>query len=120
LTDEITLTLPRERPYFGIAHLVLGGFAVRLDLTLEHLDDLQLALDGVLDRRGAGDEEVTLNVRLEGDVLTARLGPFDAGRLRGDLEAGDREGIGLRRLLNTVVDSAQVDGRYIELTKTVR
>ena len=34
MTDEIRLTLPRERPFYGIAHLVLGGLAVRLDLTV--------------------------------------------------------------------------------------
>jgi anti-sigma regulatory factor (Ser/Thr protein kinase) len=120
LTDEITLTLPRERPFFGIAHLVLGGLAVRLDLTLEHLEDLQLALAGVLERRDAGEEAVTVSVRVEGDTLKTRVGPFDPERLRGDLDAGDGEGIGLRRLLDTVVDRAELDGPYIELTKTVR
>ncbi len=119
MTDEITLTLPRERPYFRIAHLVLGGLAVRLDLTLEHLEDLQLALAGVLDRREGGDEEITVSVRVEGDTLTTRIGPFDAARLRAELEAADGDGIGLRRLLDTVVDRAELDGRYIELTKTV-
>ena len=31
--DEIVLTLPRERPFFNVAHLVFGGLAVRLDLS---------------------------------------------------------------------------------------
>ena len=119
MTDEITLTLPRERPYFRIAHLVLGGLAVRLDLTFEHLEDLQLALAGVLERRDDGDEEVTVSVRVEGGTLRTRVGPFDPEHLRSELEAtGD--GIGLRRLLDTVVDRAELNGRYIELTKTVR
>ena len=43
--------MPRERPYYGVAHLVLGGVASRLDLTVEHLEELELALDGLLDRR---------------------------------------------------------------------
>lgn len=120
MTDEITLTLPRERPYFGIAHLVLGGLAVRLDLTFENLEDLQLALEGVLDRRDAGDEDVTVTVRVEGDTLTTRIGPFEPERLKAELDAGDGDGIGLRRLLDTVVDRAELDGRYIELTKAVR
>src|SRR5262249_55809694 len=42
--DEITLTLPHEREYHRVAHLVLGGLAVRLELTIETLEDLQLAL----------------------------------------------------------------------------
>jgi len=39
--DEITLTVPRERPFYRVAHLVLGGLAVRLDLTYDTLEDLQ-------------------------------------------------------------------------------
>ena len=31
MTDEITLTLPREPEFHRVAHLVLGGLAVRLD-----------------------------------------------------------------------------------------
>lgn len=122
MTDEITLTLPRERPYFRIAHLVLGGLAVRLDLTFEHLEDMQLALAGVLERRESGGEAVVVSVRVDGDTLRTRVGPFDPERLTAELtpraEAGEE--IGLRRLLDTVVDSAEVDGRFIELTKTVR
>ena len=38
--DEITLTLPRQRDFHRVAHLVLGGLAVRLELTIETLEDL--------------------------------------------------------------------------------
>ena len=43
MTDEITLTIPRDRALYGVAHLVLGGLGIRLNLTIEHLEDLQLA-----------------------------------------------------------------------------
>lgn len=120
--DEITLTLPRERPFYRIAHLVLGGLAVRLDLTLEHLEDLQLALAGVLERHDEGGE-VTVGVRVESDAIRTRIGPFGA-RLRDELER-DRGGeLSLRRLLDTVVDEVALTERegaqWIELTKTVR
>ena len=36
-SDEITLTLPRDREFHRIAHLVLGGLALRLELTIETL-----------------------------------------------------------------------------------
>jgi hypothetical protein len=120
MMDQITLRLPRERPFFRIAHLVLGGLAVRLDLTFENLEDLQLALAGVLDRRDAGDEEVTVVVSVEGDTLTTRIGPFEPEKLRADFEPEDGDAIGLRRLLDTVVDRAEVDGAYIELSKVIR
>ena len=32
-TDEIRLTLPREREFHRVAHLVVGGLAVRLELS---------------------------------------------------------------------------------------
>ena len=50
MTDEITLTIPRDRALYSVAHLVLGGLGIRLNLTIEHLEDLQLALDAVLER----------------------------------------------------------------------
>ncbi len=79
--DEIRLTMPRQRPYYGVAHLVLGGVASRLDLTVEHLEELELALDGLLDRRDGG-EEVTLTLRVLDGGLAAELGPFSTAAPR--------------------------------------
>jgi hypothetical protein len=119
--DEITLTLPRLRPYTRIAHLVLGGLAVRLDLTFESLEDLQLALAGLLDRPD-GDGFVTLTLRVEPERIHASVGPFDDG-VRAELERDEGEGVGLRRVLDTVVDDvslgSRADGYWVELTKNV-
>ena len=59
--DEITLTIPRDRALYSVAHLVLGGLGIRLNLTIEHLEDLQLALDALLDR-AREEEQVTIAV----------------------------------------------------------
>jgi hypothetical protein len=85
VTDEITLTMPRERRFYRVAHLVLGGLAARHDVTLEHLDDLQVAVAGLLDGP-AGQGDVTLRLRIEGDRIHASVGPFDD--VRGELEIG--------------------------------
>ena len=123
MSDEITLTLPRERPFYRIAHLVLGGLAVRLDLTFEHLEDLQLALAGVLDRQEPGDE-VTVGVRIEGASIRTRVGPFAGDSLRRELEREAGDELSLRRLLDAVVDRVELTqgdgGLWIELTKAVR
>ena len=116
MSDEIRLTLPRDRDFFRIAHLVVGGLAVRLDLTLEHLEDLQLALAGLLEE-GDGVGNVTVAVRLEGDRLMTRIGPVDGERLAGEL--GQDSEFGLGRVLGTVADSYRLDGDEIELVKTV-
>ena len=58
MADEITLTIPRDPEFHRVAHLVLGGLAARLDLTIESLEDIQLALDALLDtRRGPGGRD---------------------------------------------------------------
>jgi hypothetical protein len=119
--DTITLTLPPEREFQRVAHLVLGGLAVRLNLTLEALEDLQLALDGLLDT-GSAEKEVTLELCVVGRAIEATVGPFRARSLQRALEAED-DGVGLRRVLDTVVDRVEVDerddGDWVRLTKRV-
>ena len=119
MSDEIRLTLPRDRALFRVAHLVVGGLAVRLDLTLENLEDLQLALAGLLDEHEAGT--VTVAIRIDGDTLTTRIGPVDGARLRNALAGGDDgEQLGLGRVLATVADDVRVVGDEIELVKAVQ
>jgi hypothetical protein len=117
--DEITLTIPREEPFHEVAHLVLGGVAARLNLTFEHIDDLETALDAVLER-ASEDGEVTIELRLTDDAIVARVGPFAADRLRDELEREPADDVTLRRVLDTVVDRYDLDGDgWLELTKEV-
>ena len=114
--DEITLTLPQEREFHRVAHLVLGGLAVRLELTIEMLEDLQLALSAILDR-AKGDGDVTISMSLHDGVLETSVGPVDlSDELAGD--AGDQT-LSLRRILWTVVDDVQVEGDHVRLVKRV-
>ena len=119
--DTITLTLPPEREFQRVAHLVLGGLAVRLNLTLEALEDLQLALDGLLDS-GSAEDEVTLELSVVGGAIEASVGPFRARSVQHALEA-ESDGVGLRRVLDTVVDRVEVSeregGDWVQLTKRI-
>jgi len=121
MNDEITLTLPAERDFYRVAHLVLGGLAVRLNLTFEHLEDLQIALDELLDNR-TREGEVTVSVCVHDDAIEARVGPFPDGRVRAELEH-DEGAVGLRRVLDAVVDRVALraadDGDWVTLTKSV-
>jgi anti-sigma regulatory factor (Ser/Thr protein kinase) len=119
VTDEITLTLPREPEFHRVAHLVLGGLAVRLNLTIENLEDLELALDAVLARTDpkAGDITVRMSPR-EGELETV-IGPLTE-RVLDEIEAeGEADGLGLRRVLESTVDDIHVDGAWVRLTKKV-
>jgi hypothetical protein len=121
VADVVTLQLPRDRDFRPVAHLVLGGLATRLELTYDVLDDIETALDELLERREL-DADVTVSLRLDHDALVTTVGPF-AGRVADELrETGD--GLGLRRVLDTVVDDVQLSERdgaqWVELTKRVR
>jgi hypothetical protein len=122
MTDQITLTMPRERPFFGVARLVLAGLATRLDITVESLEELELALDGLLDRRDGG-EEITVALDIADSELVAAVGPFRGSGLRAELEGELGDSLSLRRLLEVVVDGYEVaergDGAWIELHKRV-
>jgi hypothetical protein len=118
--DEIWLTLPADEAFHGVAHLVLGGLAVRLDLTYEDLQDLELALDTLLERSN-DDGDVTLLVQVGEGNVRAVVGPFSS--LRAELEANGGDALDLKRILAAVCDRVQVEDRdgsqWVELTKTI-
>jgi hypothetical protein len=119
--DEITLTIPRDRALYSVAHLVLGGLGIRLNLTIEHLEDLQLAIDAVLER-AREEEQVTIAVSVREGAIETAIGPMRDG-VRDELEAAEGEDVGLRRILDTLVDSVELTprdgGEWVKLTKAV-
>jgi hypothetical protein len=120
--DVITLQLPRERPFFGVAQLVVGGLAVRLELSFEQLEDLQVALGELLEQRET-EREITVSLQVQGDTIHTAVGPFDES-LERELARDSGDAVGLRRVLETVVDGVEVTDRdgqpWVELTKAVQ
>jgi len=115
--DEIVLTIPREESFHEVAHLVLGGVAARLNLSFESLDDLETALDAVLERSST-DGEVTVRLRIEDGSIRAAVGPL--AHLRRELEREPGDAVTLRRILDTVVDGYELDqDGWLELRKRV-
>ena len=47
---------------------------------------------------------MTVELRLDDRAIVTRVGPFAAEALRAELERDDDESVGLRRILDTVVD----------------
>jgi anti-sigma regulatory factor (Ser/Thr protein kinase) len=120
MTDVVTLQLPRERDFFGVAHLVLGGLGARLDLTYDVLEDMTTAIDELLQRRDS-PEDVTLSVEIRDDAVVATVGPF-TGSVAEELR-GPNEGLGLRRVLEATVDDVGLSERdgaqWVELKKSL-
>jgi hypothetical protein len=119
--DEISLTLPADEAFHRVAHLVLGGFALRLDLTFENLEDLELALDALLERT-QGEEPVNVRVRIVDGELQTTVGPFAA--LRAELDRDGTDALNLSRILAAVCDRVEIDDRdgseWVQLTKRVQ
>ena len=118
--DSVEITIPRERDFSIVAELVVGGVAARHDVTLEVLDDLQLAIASVLEHDEADDGEVRVLLRVGGDAIDVSVGPLGE-RTVTELESDTGETLGLRRLLDTTVDDAIVSrrdgGTWVDLRK---
>ena len=118
--DEISLTLPADEAFHRVAHLVLGGFALRQDLTFENLEDLELALDALLERT-QGEEPVNVRIRIVDGELRTTVGPFAA--LRAELDRDGTDALNLSRILAAVCDRVEITDRdgseWVQLTKRV-
>ncbi|MGH3071620.1 MAG: hypothetical protein ACRDNB_05020 [Gaiellaceae bacterium] len=118
--DTVTISIPRDGGFRAVADLVVGGTAARHDVTLDALDDLQLALDSLLDHAEADEGEVTILLRIADHEIGLALGPVN-DRIVAELEREAGDGIGLRRLLDATVDavalSARDGGTWVELRK---
>jgi len=120
--DTVEITIPRERDFSIVAELVIGGIAARHDVTLEVLDDLQLALASLIEHDEADDGEVTVLLRVGDDTIDVAVGPV--GEHTADVLDDDAgETLGLRRLLDTTLDEARVSrrdgGDWVHLRKTL-
>lgn len=114
MIDAITLTVPFERPYQGVVRLVVGGLGARLDLPIEVLEDLQLAVETVLANEAyAAGDAVQIEIEVDETALALAVGPLEADALAADLraDADDARGIGLGRVLGTVMGEYGVERR---------
>ena len=74
LTETITLSITPQRHLMGVATLVAGGLGGRLQLPVDRIDDLQLALTTLLRREDEG-ARLTIEFAHGDGAITARIGP---------------------------------------------
>ena len=99
---------------------MLGGLAARLDLTIENLEDLQIALDSILDGTDADGG------RRHGSDGVARRRARDnhravAANLLDEIEReADEDGLGCAAFSSRPsTTTSVVDGDWVRLTKKV-
>jgi hypothetical protein len=125
VTQAIELRIPNERPFHGVARLVVGGLAARHNFSYEALEDLQLALVTVLEGDGYSTAaEIRVELEVTDEAIAMAIGPLNGEAVRADLEQSSDGDLGLGRLLGTLVEDAEVeareDGDWLRLSKRVR
>ena len=109
--EAIELVTPSGAGWAPVSRMVLGGIAARLDLGLEDLDDLQLAVERVLAEADGSEQSVRLRFEFRDDRVTARIGPLRLAVVADDAvgeDAGPPD-LTLARVLRTVLDSYAIE-----------
>ncbi len=113
LSDTVSLTTPRAPEYYPLFNMLLGGIATRRDLSLEALDDLQLAVDNVIleDRHSTGD--LSLTVTLQEDALEIVISPLSDPDLYHTLVEGSVSADAADRCLDICLFLSPLVDRYV-------
>ena len=108
MTDTIALTVPAGLRGAGVVALVLGGLGSRLDLPVDRIDELALAVATVAP--SVDGDAFELEAAVLDDRLVVRVGP---------LEGGTESDAALRRVVDALVDSVagirRADSEWLEL-----
>jgi len=80
MTDGVFLEIPSEPTLLPTVRMVVGGMAARVDLSVDELDDVYMALEEVFYACHAksGQDRCSMRVSAAEGVLTMELGPFTA------------------------------------------
>jgi len=108
--DLVELVTPVGPGWETVVRLVLGGIANRLHLGFDQLDDLQLAVERLL-AEARSQESVRLTFEVSDGGVRARVGPLRESTIAAALQGPEAPPgeLGLRRILETVVDSFGVE-----------
>ena len=121
MAQFVDVSVPARPQFLSLVRLALGSVGAQLDLTLEELDDLQLAGEelclSLLRRPSGPDARLELRLEWEGDAIEVRC-RLDGAAARPD-GAEDEHAIGealSEQILDALVDAhgrAAEDGAVI-------
>lgn len=113
-SDIVVLRVARGGPALSVMRVVMGGVASRHDVSLEKLDDLQLAVEALLAEESEAGCEFALSVSVDARRLSIRLEGLTNTVLKAALMATDpfQPSAGclldVRLLLDSLVDVYRV------------
>lgn len=112
--DRVVVEFPASAGYRGVARLVLGGLSARLELPVDRVEELLLALESLITQELAGDT-VTMETAAGGAALRTRVGPFASSQLADESVARV-----LRPLVDGVSEQDGPGGYWVELAVSAR
>jgi hypothetical protein len=114
--DRIELSLPDDERVAGVARIVVGGLAARLNASFASLDDLQLAVESILRDWGDPGATTTVEIEIHDGGMALAIGP-----LRAEDRPSRSSDVGGTEILSAVVDDHRLverdDGRWVLIEK---
>jgi hypothetical protein len=117
MAERISLEIPATLGALSTLRMVVGGLGVRLEFSLDELEDLYLATGELLRTALADDapDRLRVDVEVEDGQLRFAAGTFRSKRLRSEITVHKESCLDLCQLLTRTVDEVQVedgDGDY--------
>jgi hypothetical protein len=112
-TRPVSLAWPHDLRYRPVGRLVLGGVAARLDMPVDRIDELGLALDS-LAHASVVDDRLELEIEVAPAALRATVGRFVVDPL-----ADPSTKRVVERLADEVVSTTHPDGYRVVLSVAV-
>jgi anti-sigma regulatory factor (Ser/Thr protein kinase) len=111
MAERINLEMPATLSALSTLRMIMGGLGVRLDFSLDDLDDLYLATGELLRTALADDGPDRLSVEVEVDQGSLRFvaGAFSSARLRSEVTVHDETCLDLCMLLRRTVDEVTLE-----------
>jgi hypothetical protein len=112
--DVIILRAPRGRGTLPVMRVVIGGVASRHALSVDRLDDIELALETLFREEPVEGNDLTLAVSVIGETFKVAVGGLSSQLVRQTLSGNERSDSGtdalsdvLRMLMDSLVDGYQ-------------
>lgn len=123
MAERISLEIPATLDALSTLRMVVGGLGLRLEFSLDDLEDLYLATGELLRTALADDDpqRLSVDVEVEDGFLRIAAGSFRSTRLRSEITVHQEACLDLCQLLSSTVDEVAVEeaeGSYrVVLTK---
>jgi hypothetical protein len=111
MAERINLEIPATLDALSTLRMVMGGLGVRLEFSLDDLEDLYLAT-GELLRTALKDDapdRLTVEVEVEDGLLRFAAGVFRSSRLRSQITVHQESCLDLCMLLSSTVDEVSLE-----------